>query len=112
MSTRRVQKVSELVLQLLSEKVSSDYSENYGLITISAVNLSEDLKDATVYISLFEKSKQEKLLNELASKANEYQHMLGRQLKMKYTPKLMFQADDALGEVNRIEQLLESIKKK
>lgn len=112
MSTRRVQKVSELLVQQLSELIRENISDEFGMITVTAVNITDDLREAQVFFSCLDKSRQKEILSALDAKTKEFQHILGRRLSMKFTPKLHFQIDEGLQKVNRIEELLETIDKK
>lgn len=111
MSTRRVQKVSELLRQQLSILIREDLPDDLGMITVTAVNTSDDLKEANVYISCLDKSSEAQALKALEEKTKEFQQILGKRLMMKFTPKLKFRLDKASEKVNRIEQLLEEIEK-
>jgi len=111
-STRRVQKVSELLIQQLSELIRESISDEFGMITVTAVNVTDDLREAQVFFSCLDESKQKEALSALEAKKNEFQRVLGRRLSMKFTPKLSFKIDEGLEKVNRIEELLEGIVEK
>ena len=112
MSTRRVQKVSELLIQQVSELIRERISDEFGMITVTAVNVTDDLREARVFFSCLDESKQKEVLSALEAKTKEFQHILGRRLSMKFTPKLSFRIDEGLEKVNRIEELLEGIVEK
>lgn len=109
MSTRRVQKVSELLAQQISILILENIPEDLGLVTVTAVNTNADLKDASVFVSCLDKSSNQAVLKLLLDKAKEFQHVLGRRLSMKFTPRLHFLLDESQEEVNRVEELLEKI---
>lgn len=84
--------------------------EEVGLITVTEVRMSPDLKIAKAYISIFgngEKKKQTFALIE-AGKAS-MRSDLGRNLKLKFTPSLSFYLDESLDHAMRIEDLLNQI---
>lgn len=107
--TRRVEKVSELLKQLLAEMVKETLADEYGMVTVMDVDLAQDLKNAVIYISCLEKKNQETVLKILNLQAKAYQHQLGRKLEMRYTPKLSFKLDRGLDKINRVEEILETI---
>jgi ribosome-binding factor A len=111
MSTRRVQKVSELILQQLSFLIRENTADELGMISVTAVNVNDDLKEARVYISCLDQSKEKEALKVLEAKTPEFQHILGKRLSMKFTPKLKFLLDRASQKVDRIEELLGEIQK-
>ena len=109
--TRRVQKVAELLRQQLAEMIIGVIPEELGLITVTEVIVSADIKNATVYISCLEKTSQKEVLNKLKEKTPEFQHTLGKLLAMRYIPKLSFKVDRGLEQINRVEEILEKVKK-
>ncbi|MGA2666939.1 MAG: 30S ribosome-binding factor RbfA [Patescibacteria group bacterium] len=111
MSSRRVEKVSELLRQQLSEQIRLNLPEELGIITVTAVDVNDDLKEANVYISCLNEASQKPVLNILFKKTQKFQQMLGKNLSMKFTPKLHFKIDKGLQKVNRIEELLDEIEK-
>lgn len=112
MSTRRVQKVSELILQQLSSLIRQELSEDYGLITVTDVILTPDLREAKVFFSCFEKKNEPLILKDLDGKIKFFQQFLGRKLQMKFTPRLKFEIDKNLDKVDRIEEIIDEINKK
>ena len=108
--SRRIQKVAELLHELLAELIKENLSEELGLVTLIAVDVSDNLKEATVYISCYDKSSEEEILRTLEKQARNFQHQLGRQLTMKFTPRLTFRIDQGLEKINRIEEILNEIK--
>ena len=109
--TRRVQKVAELLKQQLAEMTKETLPEDLGMVTVTDVDVSADLKKATVFISCLDKTCESDVFKKLELKAKEYQHILGRKLKMKFTPKLAFKIDAGLEKIGRIEEILNDIKR-
>lgn len=107
--TRRVEKVAELLKQMLAGMIKASLVEDYGMVTIMDVDLAEDLKNAIIYVSCLEKQYQNEVLKALNSKTKEFQHILGRKLQMKYTPRLEFKLDQGIEKVNRVEEILENL---
>jgi ribosome-binding factor A len=82
-----------------------------GLVTVSAVRMPGDLRTAKVYISVLgsdnDKSGAMKILEE---RAFEVQNFIGRELKMRYCPKITFLQDDTTEKVLKIEKILQELK--
>src|SRR3990172_2974914 len=100
--SRRVDRVAELIKRQLSEIIRSKVSEEYGLVTITDVILTSDLKNADIFISVLEKSSQDEVIKKLTLYIKEFQHLLGKTLEMRYTPKLFFKPDRGLEQVNKV----------
>ena len=109
----RTERVASLVKELLSESIQRRFRmEEVGLITVTEVRMSPDLKIAKVYISIFgpaEKKKQSfaRLEAEKAGMRSD----LGRNMNLKFTPSLSFFLDESLDYAMRIEDLLHKIHK-
>lgn len=109
----RMEKVAEEIKHRLNSVMTKDLSDlNAGLITISRVMMSPDLKLAKVYISfLGNKEPADKLIERINYRKPHIRYMLGRQLTMKYTPDLIFFFDDTMEYADRINKLLNDVKK-
>lgn len=109
--TRRVQRVAELLKRQISVMVKDLIKEELGMVTVTAVDVSADLKVAMVYISCFDKKCEKEIVKTLENHVQDFQHRLGRQLRMRYTPKITYKIDQSLEEVNRVEEILNKIQK-
>jgi ribosome-binding factor A len=70
----------------------SDTDDDVGLLTVTGVECSSDLRAATVYLS----SLSDPVADALEERRAELQHEVARQVRMKRTPKLSFVADPAV----------------
>lgn len=109
--SRRIEKVSELLKQQLSIMVSRQFLNEYGIITISEVYISKDLKEARVYISCFDKKSEKIVLKKLQSWSVSFQNELMQKIVMKFIPKLSFKIDQSFESVNRVEEVLTNLKR-
>lgn len=107
----RMEKVAEEIKHRLNSVMTKDLSDlNAGLITISRVMMTPDLKLAKVYISfLGNKEPADKLIERINYRKPHIRYMLGRQLTMKYTPDLIFFFDDTMEYADRINKLLNDV---
>jgi ribosome-binding factor A len=76
-----------------------------GLVTITDVAMSDDLRQAKVYVSIYGKDV-EGSLSALRRAASFLRRELGHRVPLRYTPELRFFIDEAVGRGARIEQLL------
>lgn len=84
-----------------------------GLITITGAKLSPDLKEAVVYYSVLGSELQQKDTAQGLSAASPYlQREVGKNLKLRYSPRLRFVFDESIERGDRIEQLLKEAKQK
>jgi len=82
-----------------------------GLVTVTGVNLTSDLRHARVYVSCMG-TDQEKAatLQALNHAAGWIRHELGQRIRMKFLPEVVFCTDASLDYGERIDRLLDEIK--
>jgi ribosome-binding factor A len=110
MNNRRIQRVSELAKQEVSVVIQELNLTNCGLITVTSAEISADLKDGRVYISVIGTGEQQqRALGELDRLHSRIQHELSRRVTLKYTPRLKFVLDETESHAQRIEHLLDEL---
>ena len=77
-----------------------------GMISVTAVETTPDLKYAKVYISALDKSAEEQVLKGLKSASGWLRRELGRALGLRNTPELSFVRDDSIDHGARILSML------
>lgn len=77
-----------------------------GLISVTGVDVTPDLKFAKVYISVLDKSGSEQVLKGLKSAAGYLRRELGRALNLRSTPELDFLQDDSMAKGAHILEML------
>ena len=110
----RTEKVAEEIKHKLNTAMSRDLQElNLGLVTISKVIVSPDLKIAKVYLSfLSNREPIETCLKKISDRKGHIRFLLGKQITFRYTPDLLFFHDDTIEYADKIEKLLKEIKDK
>ena len=73
--------------------------------------ITEDLKIATIYLSILKEEEKETTIEMLNSAKGFIRAELAKRLKMKFIPSLIFRIDESLEYGVRIEKLLREIKK-
>ena len=68
------------------------------MISVTAVDVSPDLKFAKVYVSVLDKGGSEQVLKGLKSAAGYLRRELGRALNLRSTPELDFLQDDSMAK--------------
>ena len=90
--------------------ISEIFIPEAGLVTVSKVKITDDLKIAKVYLTFLEnKNTIEELLDIIKSKHNLIRFHVGKNLTIKYTPELRFYYDDTLLYCQRIDELIKKI---
>ena len=85
----------------------------HGLsITITEVRMTPDLKQSTVFSAplgaSIDPEKHPEIVAALNHAAPHLRHLVGQKIDMKFTPALIFRADDSFAEARRIDELLAS----
>lgn len=111
-STRQLkvaQTIKELVAEAIVHKqVEAEVLEN-NFITISKVNISPDLQNATVFITVYNCLDSKSFLAELNKLAPKFRYIVNKNLQLKFSPQITFRYDDTLENVDRINSLLSSL---
>ncbi len=110
----RTEKVAEEIKHKLNTAMSKDLSEigGLGLVTISKVIISPDLKLAKVYLTfLGNKEPVEKCLEKINSKKKHIRYILAKHIILKYMPDLNFYYDDTAEYADKMQRLINEIHK-
>jgi len=92
-----MRRVNESVRQVLAEAVPELKDPRIGLVTVTGVSVSPDLREATVYVSVLgNEKKRTATLAGLESAHAVVQARLGRELRLKRTPHLTFEYDPSV----------------
>lgn len=113
MSELRVRKIQEFIKQEVSNMLLYDLKDpSLGFVTVTEVKVTGDLREATVYVSLFGKKEEKKKSLEALNKAKGFvRRELGQRLKIYYTPEITFEQDTSLDYGMHIDGLLKKIHK-
>lgn len=81
-----------------------------GLVTVASVKMPADLRAAKVYVSVLgSQAQQDETLELLQERAFEIQNFIGKELKMRYCPKLTFYPDHTTEQVLKVEKILHEL---
>lgn len=108
--TRRTQRINDLLREEISDLLRREVKDPRvgGLVTITEVDVSPDLRQAKVFVSVLG-SEEEKAstFRALEAAAHFLQRELRKRLTIRRTPELTFLPDDSLERGARILSLLE-----
>ncbi len=109
---KRSQRVSDLIREEIADIIMNKVKDpRLGFVTVTGAKITEDLKIATVYISILKEEEKETTLEMLNSAKGFIRAELAKRLRMKFIPSLTFRIDESLEYGSRIERLLKEIKK-
>ena len=107
MASNRIGRINEEIQRELSTLIRSVKDPRVtGMISVTAVDATPDLKYAKVYISVLDKSDVNQVLKGLKSAAGWLRRELGRTLNLRATPELTFVRDDSIDQGAHILDLL------
>lgn len=83
-----------------------------GMISVTAVEATADLKYAKVYISVLEKGNAKEVIRGLKSASGYLRRELGKALTLRAVPELQFVEDDSIGQGAHILELIRGLEEK
>ena len=105
-----MRRVNEAIKQVLSEGVGELKDPRIGFLTITGVETTTDLRQATVFVSVLGSDRRrEQTLAALTSAHGVLQALVNRELKLKRTPQLTFQYDPTVERGVRMTQLIDEL---
>ena len=107
MAGNRIGRINEEVQRELAALISTVKDPRVtGMISVTAVDVTQDLKFAKVYISVLDKEDSEQVLKGLKSASGYLRRELGRSLNLRHTPELTFFRDDSMAKGAHILEML------
>ena len=107
MASNRIGRINEEIQRELSNLIRSVKDPRVtGMISVTAVDTTPDLKFAKIYISVLDKSDCTQVLKGLKSASGWLRRELGHSLNLRYTPELTFVRDDSIDQGAHILDLL------
>ena len=99
MASNRIGRINEEIQRELSSlfRTLKDPRVQSGMVTITHVDTTSDLRYSRIYVSVLEKSLEKDVIRGLKSAAGGFlRRALGKSLQLRYTPELQFIADDSI----------------
>jgi ribosome-binding factor A len=109
--SRRTDRISDLIRAELADIIRRDLSDpRLKLVTVSSVNVSPDLGHARILISsLGNEPERQAAVTALQHASAFVRRQLGRRLKLRATPELVFTLDHGAEYSQQISDLLEGL---
>ena len=111
MTHRRADRVAEAIKEEVSLIIQKDVKDpRIGFLTVTAVELSDDLRYAKIFISAYGGQEEKiKSLEGLQSATRFIRREVGRRIKLRYTPEIVFKWDESIERGAHINELLQQI---
>jgi ribosome-binding factor A len=104
----RLLRVNELLKRELSAIIAREIAFEKGLVTINQVDVTSDLKNAHVFVSVLG-ANGAKVIEKLEAHRKTLQSELAKHVVLKYTPHLVFHLDDSIARGARVIEIMREI---
>ena len=114
MASNRIGRINEEIQRELSEqlrRLKDPRVSQTGMVSVTRVDTTGDLRYTRVYISVLDKSQEKDVLKGLTSAAGFLRRELGSSLRLRYTPELQFIADDSIAHGAHILEVLRKVER-
>jgi len=111
MNNIRASRVAEQMKKELGDILSRKVKDpRVGFVTVTDVQVTGDLQQARVFISVYgsESEKQETLIG-LAKSKGFIRSEIGKRIRLRKTPEISFEVDEAIEYGNKIEKLIRDL---
>ena len=109
MSSNRINRINDEIQRELASQIrglKDPRVSGTGMVSITRVDTTNDLRYAKVYVSVLDKSRESDVLKGLKSASGFLRRELGHALQLRYTPELQFIGDDSIQHGAHILELL------
>ena len=107
MASNRIGRINEEIQRELANLIRTVKDPRvHGLVSITAVETTPDLRYSKIYVSVLDKSDVKEVVKGLKSAGGYLRRELGSALKLRYTPELLFVEDDSIGKGAHILSML------
>lgn len=110
--TARARRLAKRIAQIVASGLEHQVKDpRLAMVTITDARLTSDLRDATVYYTVFgDETDHTATAAALTSATGVLRSMVGRQTGVRFTPTLTFVADALPGDARRLEEVLAQAK--
>ena len=111
MAKVRVEKLQELMKQEISDIIFHELKDpRIGFVTVTSVACTDDLREAKIYVSVMgDEKKARDTLNGLNSSLGFVRREIGKRIRLRCTPEIIFALDTSLSYSDHIQRLLNEI---
>lgn len=111
MGNYRPRRVAELIKKEVSQMLQQEIKDpRIGFVTITDVEVSEDLRHAKVFVSVLDADEtKEETMEGLENAVGYVRRELGQRIRLRHTPEILFRYDDSIKRGARIFEILKDL---
>lgn len=111
MQFKRSERVGDLIHRETADIIDNLLKDpDKGFSTVTAVEVTDDLRMAKIFVSCYGSAEQQKKSLQALQRAARFVHTeLGRRLRLKFTPQVIFCPDRSVEEGLKIDRLLREV---
>jgi ribosome-binding factor A len=107
---KRSVRVSDLVREEVADIIMNKVKhKNLGFVTVTGAKVSDDLRSATIYVSVLNVDESNRTVSKLNALGPFVKGELGKRLKMRFVPSLRFKIDESIAYGMKIDKLFDKI---
>jgi len=107
---KRSARVSDLIRQEVADILLNKIKhKDLGFITVTGAKVSDDLRHATIYLSVMGDDDGKKTVHKISSSSSFIRGELAKRLQMKFVPSLSFRIDESIAYGRKIDSILDDI---
>lgn len=109
----RLGRINEELMKAISHIITYDLKnpDVTGMISVTRVKVTPDLKYAKVYVSLLNSKSVEKTMQGLKESSGFIRSQVAKIVNLRLTPELVFEYDDSIEHGEKIDNILKEISK-
>ena len=114
MASNRIARINEEIQRQISadiRRLKDPRVSGSGMVSVTRVDTTGDLRCAKIYVSVLDKSQEKDVLKGLKSAGGFLRRELGSALGLRYTPELIFEADDSIAYGAHILEVMHDVEK-
>ena len=114
MASNRIARINEEIQRQISADIrrrKDPRVSGSGMVSVTRVDTTGDLRYAKIYVSVLDKSQEKDVLKGLKSAGGFLRRELGSALGLRYTPELIFEADDSIAYGAHILEVMHDVEK-
>lgn len=107
--TTRTEKVASLIQQIVAAFLPELLEKAAVGVTVTGVDVSPDMRNATVWVSVLDAMKQDITLGVIEASRREFQRQVASRMTTKFVPRLSFKLDAGGQYADHINRLLHKL---
>ena len=109
--SNKIHRINEDIQRVLASRLRDikDPRINQGMVSVTAVDTTSDLRHAKVYLSVYGLQSEKEFLKGLKSASGYLRHEIGQTLSLRYTPELQFELDKSIERGAKISSILSTL---